>query len=529
MLTALPNFAGLEAEASKLRQQSLADLMTDPVRGRAMVADVGDLSADYSRQLITPAVLDHLIGLALDAELPARIKALFDGEHVNLSEDRAVSHMALRTAAYREGKDFARLADFADQVRESDIAAVVNIGIGGSDLGPAMLSAALAHYQDGPSVHYVSNIDPSHLHDVLAGLDPASTLIIVTSKTFTTVETMQNAALARDWLITGGADYAPRIVAVTAAPETAINWGVLPELLFDFDEAVGGRYSLWSAVGLPVMIGIGPDNFAEMLAGAGVIDNHFSTAPMAHNVPVILGLLRVWNRNFLGHSTHGIMPYDQRLALLPAWAQQLEMESNGKSVSRNGAGLDYPTAPVIWGAAGTGCQHSFFQALHQGSDIVPMDILVPLTPSGMSLAGDWQQSHQMLVANALAQAEALAIGSPNTTEPHRHFAGNRPSTLISWRASTPHVLGQLLALYEHITVVSGFIWDVNSFDQWGVELGKVMATRFAGLLVDEAGLLVDEAGLRADENNAGQSGLSVTAADLLARMQAYQNPETDES
>ena len=223
------------------------------------------------------------------------------------------------------------------------------------------------------------------------------------------------------------------------------------------------------------------------------------------------------------------MPYDQRLALLPAWAQQLEMESNGKSVSRNGAGLDYPTAPVIWGAAGTGCQHSFFQALHQGSDIVPMDILVPLTPSGMSLAGDWQQSHQMLVANALAQAEALAIGSPNTTEPHRHFAGNRPSTLISWRASTPHVLGQLLALYEHITVVSGFIWDVNSFDQWGVELGKVMATRFASLLADEAVLLVDEAGLRADKHNAGQSGLSVTAADLLARMQAYQNPETDES
>jgi glucose-6-phosphate isomerase len=250
------------------------------------------------------------------------------------------------------------------------------------------------------------------------------------------------------------------------------------------------------------MIDVGPENFASMLAGAALMDDHFKDAPLAQNLAVIMGLLRVWNRNFLGYPTHGIMPYDQRLALVPAWAQQLEMESNGKSVSRDGTPLDSATTPVIWGAAGTGCQHSFFQALHQGSDVVPLDIMVPLSPAGIRLAGDWAQSHKILVANALAQAEALAIGSPNTEEPHRHFAGGRPSSLISWPVTTPHVLGQLLALYEHVTVVSGFIWDVNSFDQWGVELGKVMALRFSAVLAGES--LADD--------------LSATAADLLAEI-----------
>jgi len=414
-------------------------------------------------------------------------------------------HMAQRSQAMRESADFARLAGFADEIRKSKVTDVINIGIGGSDLGPAMVSAALAHFRSGPQIHYVSNVDPSHLHDVLKDCDPGRTLVIVTSKTFTTAETMRNAELARAWLLAGGvADAAARMVGVTAAPAKAGEWGLAADRIFGFDEGVGGRYSLWSSVGLPVMIGIGPDAFAALLAGAAEMDAHFQTAPLAENLPVIMGLLRVWNRNCLGYPTHGIMPYDQRLALVPAWAQQLEMESNGKSVTRTGEQLDYASAPVIWGAAGTGCQHSFFQALHQGTDIVPLDILVPLQPAGLTLAGNWADSHRMLVANALAQAEALAVGSPNAEEPHRHFAGGRPSSLISWQRTTPAVLGQLLALYEHTTIVTGFLWDVNSFDQWGVELGKVMALRFAAVLAGEAEV----------------NDLSVTAADLLAEIMA---------
>ena len=501
MLTALPAYAELMSAAKTLEQASLADLLADPVRSRSLVYRAGDLTLDASRQRIDQAVMAQLITLAKQAHLPQKITALFSGERVNISEDRPVLHMMQRSADAREDPAFARLAGFADQVRSSTITSVINIGIGGSDLGPAMVSAALANHGDGPKLHYVSNVDPSHLHDVLLQCDPATTLVIVTSKTFTTAETMRNASLARDWLATAG-NQEDSLAGVTAAPEKAAEWGILPAQIFDFDEGVGGRYSLWSAVGLPVMIDVGPENFASMLAGAALMDDHFKDAPLAQNLAVIMGLLRVWNRNFLGYPTHGIMPYDQRLALVPAWAQQLEMESNGKSVSRDGTPLDSATTPVIWGAAGTGCQHSFFQALHQGSDIVPLDIMVPLSPAGIRLAGNWAQSHKILVANALAQAEALAIGSPNTEEPHRHFAGGRPSNLISWPATTPHVLGQLLALYEHVTVVSGFIWDVNSFDQWGVELGKVMALRFSAMLAGES----------------SPADLSATAADLLSEI-----------
>jgi glucose-6-phosphate isomerase len=363
-----------------------------------------------------------------------------------------------------------------------------------------MVSAALAHLSSGPRLHYVSNVDPAHLHDVLRGCDPARTLVIVTSKTFTTDETMRNAALAADWLAAGGNEGA--LAAVTAAPDVAAEWGIAVDRIFDFDEGVGGRYSLWSAVGLPVMIDVGAAAFTQLLQGAAAMDSHFETAPHTENLPVILGLLRVWNRNFMGYPTLGIMPYDQRLALVPAWLQQLEMESNGKSVRADGSVLDYATTPVIWGAAGTGCQHSFFQALHQGRDIVPLDIMVALAPSGITPDETWQASHRVLVANAVAQAEALAKGRENHAEPHRHFAGGRPSTLISWQASTPHAVGRLLALYEHVTVVSGFLWGVNSFDQWGVELGKAMAHEVAAVLSGEA--LAD--------------GLSATAADLLAHL-----------
>ena len=494
----------LREQAAALQETHLRELLADDARSRGLVYEMDDLRVDLSRQKVTARTMTSLLALAAETGLADNIAALFAGEKINRSEDRAVVHMAQRGADRRESTEFARLSSFADQVRHGDVADVVNIGIGGSDLGPAMVSAALASHASGPRLHYVSNVDPSHLHDVLASCDPARTLIIVTSKTFTTAETMRNAALARDRL---GA-HAGSIVAVTAAPQVARDWGVAADRIFDFDRGVGGRYSLWSAVGLPVMIDVGPAAFADMLAGAAAMDDHFRTAPHEANLPVLMGLLRVWNRNFMGLATHGIMPYDQRLHLLTAWAQQLEMESNGKSVSVDGAPLEHATTPVIWGTAGTGCQHSFFQALHQGSELVPLDILVPMRPTGLYLDGDWESSHRVLVANAVAQAEALAGGSPNEAEPHRHFAGDRPSTIISWDATTPFALGRLLALYEHVTVVSGFVWGVNSFDQWGVELGKVMAKQAEAVL---AGVATPD-------------GISGTAADLLARM-----PESGDS
>ena len=490
--------ATLRKEAASLREVHLRDLLADAGRARGLVYEMDDLRVDLSRQKLTAQTMTALLDLAMETGLVASIDALFAGERINKSEDRAVVHMAQRAATRREGAEYARLSGFADSARRGDVTDVVNIGIGGSDLGPAMVSAALAGHASGPRLHYVSNVDPSHLHDVLTGCDPARTLIIVTSKTFTTAETMRNAALARDWQGGSGGG----MVAVTAAPQVACGWGIDPDHIFEFDQGVGGRYSLWSAVGLPVMIDVGPAAFTDMLAGAAAMDDHFRTAPHDANLPVLMGLLRVWNRNFMNLATHGIMPYDQRLHLLPAWAQQLEMESNGKSVSVDGAPLRHATTPVIWGTAGTGCQHSFFQALHQGSDPVPLDILVPMRPTGLHLAGDWAASHQVLVANAVAQAEALAIGSPNEAEPHRHFAGDRPSTIISWNATTPFALGRLLALYEHVTVVSGFVWGVNSFDQWGVELGKAMAGQAEAVLIGET----------------ASDSLSVTAADLLARM-----------
>ena len=490
----------LTQEAAAIGRLHLRDLLDDAVRSRGLVHELGDLRVDMSRHKVRAETIDLLLALAAETDLAAKIRALFAGEPVNLSEGRAVVHMAQRATARIEGDGYAELAAFADAVRDSDIRDVINIGIGGSDLGPAMVSAALASHADGPRVHYASNVDPAHLHDVLASCTPDNTLFIVTSKTFTTAETMRNAALARDWA--GGRG--PGMVAVTAAPQVARDWGVEAARVFDFDECVGGRYSLWSAVGLPVMIGIGADRFARMLDGAAAMDSHFQTAPFAENLPVLMGLMRVWNRNFLGHAAHGIMPYDQRLHLLPAWAQQLEMESNGKSVSADGAPVGHATTPVIWGTAGTGCQHSFFQALHQGTDIVPLDILLPLRPTGLHLDGDWAASHAVLAANALAQAEALAVGSPNDAEPHRHFAGDRPSSVISWESSTPYAIGRLLALYEHVTIVSGFLWGVNSFDQWGVELGKVMARRVEAVLA----------------GTSDADGFSATASDLLDRIAA---------
>ncbi|NCF47895.1 MAG: glucose-6-phosphate isomerase [Bacteroidetes bacterium] len=514
MKTDTPAFANLQAEAERLSAVHLADLLGDDVRARALVWQMDDLRVDLSRQLLTPSTMSDLLSLAQTCSLEAKIKALFAGDRINFSENRPVVHMAQRGQQRINSAEFKRLCDFAENIRRragaGDIRDVINIGIGGSDLGPAMVSAALAYLADGPRIHYVSNVDPSHLHDVLLGCEAANTLVIVTSKTFTTAETLRNAALARGWLGSDGAG----MVAVTAASDIAADWGIAADRIFDFDEGVGGRYSLWSAVGLPVMIGLGSAQFTRLLEGGAAMDAHFRDTPATMNLPVILGLLRVWNRNFLGLPTHGIMPYDQRLWMLPSWAQQLEMESNGKSVNTAGSPLDYATTPVIWGAAGTGAQHSFFQSLHQGHDIVPLDILLPLTPAGLSLDKnssdqDWQSSHRVLAANAVAQAEALAVGSPNVGEPHRHFPGGRPSSIISWTVSDAFSIGRLLALYEHVTIASGFIWDVNSFDQWGVELGKAMAKQVEAVMA----------------GSAPATGLSATATDLLASIAAPSPPQ----
>ena len=435
-----------------------------------------DLTVDCTRQPLTQNILQQLLTLAETKSLADFIRAMFAGKAINLSEDRPVSHCRLRTPDYRQSQTYQKLSNFAADVRgDQNVKSIVNLGIGGSDLGPAMVTAGLAGFHDGPAVHYIGNVDPHALYDILAQCNPRSTLFIITSKTFTTSETLLNAKLAKGWLKQNGVAPDAAMVAVTAYQKRAVDWGIDPARIFDFDEGVGGRYSLWSAVGLSVMIAIGSTAFNQLLNGAHAMDNHFETAPFANNIPVIMGLLRVWHRSYLGHMAYGIMPYDQRLARLPAWAQQLEMESNGKSVTRHGKPLGRPAGPLIWGEVGVNSQHSFFQWLHHSVDIVPIDILIARKP--VNLLGDaaWQASHKTLAINAVAQAEALAVGVEHADAPHRNFSGNRPSVMVSWEATTPYALGRLLALYEHITIVSGFVWDVNSFDQWGVELGKKMA------------------------------------------------------
>ena len=465
----------LQEAATRGKNTRLSDLMRAP--GRAdFIYKFEDLEVDCTRQPVDSDSLSLLLELARTRGLQSRLEEMFTGAPVNVTEGRPVVHCDLRAPARLDSAEYKKLCGFADKVRQkSDINAVVNLGIGGSDLGPAMVTGALAGYHDGPDCYFVGNICPTDLHDVLAKCDAGKTLFIVTSKTFTTAETLANAKLAKGWLEAHGVEASGAMAAVTAYAERARDWGILPEQIFSFAEGVGGRYSLWSAVGLSVMMGIGSSAFSDMLAGAHAMDTHVREAEFSQNIGVIMGMLRVWHRSYLNAASYGLMPYDQRLSRLPAWAQQLEMESNGKRVDRHGQPLTQPAGPLIWGEPGTNSQHSFFQWLHQGVDITPIDILVALHPAEGVADKKWQDSHEMLVINAVAQAEALALGSENTAEPHRHFPGNRPSILLSWDKTTPYALGRLLALYEHITVISGFIWDVNSFDQWGVELGKQMA------------------------------------------------------
>jgi len=484
--------------AERLKGVQLRALL-DSTEGRVddLVFQLDDLSVDLSREKLDVAALRALVGLAEVSGFGEARAALFSGDLINNTEQRAALHMALRGGAQAPpGADveaaLQRFLAFAEEVRSSDIADVVSIGIGGSDLGPAMAARALAPDCDGPELHFVANADAADFNDTVKSLNPASTLVIVVSKTFTTAETMRNAALARKWL----GSFAPtNMVAVSTNLSACDGFGIPADRVFGFWDWVGGRYSIWSSVGLSLAIGIGAAKFRSFLAGAASMDVHFRTSGMEKNIPLLLALTGIWRRNFMGWPTVALVPFDHRLARFPAFVQQLSMESNGKSVRRNGNALSIDTAPVLWGEPGTPAQHSFFQLLHQGTEVVPVDLVAAVCPRGSD-----EESHRMLLANCVAQAEALARGRTASEvaeqltrrglsdadvgrlTPHRTFPGDRPSTLILHRELTPFALGRLIAMYEHKVFCEAVIWGTNPFDQWGVELGKEMATDIGGYL-----------------------------------------------
>ena len=479
----------------------------DAKRGEQLTASAAGLFLDYSKNRITGKTLKLLLQLAKESCLPAKIEAMFSGEKINITENRAVLHVALRApkgaSILVDGKNVVpevhavldRMAAFSHQVRSGKwkgfsgkpIKNIVNVGIGGSDLGPVMACEALKHFSARNLVfRFVSNVDGIDFVEATHDLDPAETLFIISSKTFTTLETMTNAQSARDWLLAGlGGDVkavARHFVAVSTNAEKVSAFGIDTANMFGFWDWVGGRYSMDSAIGLSTMLAIGPDNFRAMLAGFHEMDEHFRTAPFASNLPVLLALLTIWNTDFLGAETVAVLPYEQYLKRFPAYLQQLTMESNGKHVTLEGKKVNYQTSPVYWGEPGTNGQHSFYQLIHQGTRLIPCDFIAfahSLTPLG--------RHHDILIANVLAQAEALAFGktarevkaegTPDWLVPHRVFEGNRPSNVILAKKLTPEILGQLIALYEHSVFTQGAIWNIDSFDQWGVELGKQLAQR----------------------------------------------------
>jgi glucose-6-phosphate isomerase len=501
------------------RQERITALFeADPGRFERFSHRLGDLLLDLSKTALTGETMRLLSELADAAGVATLRDAMFRGEPINLTEQRAVLHTALRrpsdpplevggrnimqdVAAERH-----RLTQFAEAVRSRHILGatgepiqdVVNIGIGGSDLGPAMATAALRPYHDGPRLHFVSNVDGAHLADTLTDLKPEQTLFIVASKTFTTIETMTNARSARRWLTAalGEAAVGSHFAAVSTALDKVAAFGIPETRAFGFWDWVGGRYSVWSAIGLPVMIAIGWRNFERFLDGAHAIDEHFRDAPLAENLPMLLGLTGAWHRAVCGYPTRSILPYDQRLALLPAYLQQLDMESNGKRVTRDGKPVTHPTGPVVWGAPGTNGQHAFHQLLHQGTDVIPAEFLIAAAGHEPELA----HHHRLLVANCLAQSEALMRGRSeaeardlmvrqgiNAAEaarlaPHRTFPGSRPSITIAYRTLDPFTLGRILALYEHRVFVEATLYGINAFDQFGVELGKELASSLEGLV-----------------------------------------------
>jgi glucose-6-phosphate isomerase len=479
----------------------------DPARGERMTAEAAGVYLDYSKNRINDETLTLLVKLAERSGLRARIDAMFHGEKINITEDRAVLHVALRApkgaSIVVDGKNVVpevhavldKMAAFADRVRSGQwtghtgkrIRNVVNIGIGGSDLGPAMAYEALKHYSDrSKTFRFVSNVDGTDFVEATRDLDPAETLFVISSKTFTTLETMTNARSARDWSLHGlGGDakaVAKHFVAVSTNAEKVAEFGIDTANMFEFWDWVGGRYSMDSAIGLSTMLAIGPDHFRAMLEGFHAIDEHFRSTPFDRNLPVLMGLLSIWYNDFFGAQTVAVLPYEQYLKRFPAYLQQLTMESNGKHVTLAGTPVDHQTGPIYWGEPGTNGQHSFYQLIHQGTRLIPCDFIAfgtPLNPLG--------RHHDLLLANVFAQSEALAFGktpeevkaegTPDWLVPHRVFEGNRPSNTIMMDRLTPAALGKLVALYEHSVFTQGTIWDIDSFDQWGVELGKVLAQR----------------------------------------------------
>ncbi|MER5683074.1 glucose-6-phosphate isomerase [Streptomyces sp. NPDC002205] len=522
-LTHRPEWTALEDHrAEELRHLQLRDLFAaDPGRAERYTVSVGDLRIDYSKHLITDETLALLQELATATDVFGLRDAMLRGEKINVTEQRAVLHTALRAprdaVVEVDGEDVVpavhavldKMADFSERVRSGDwtghtgkrIRNVVNIGIGGSDLGPAMAYEALRAFTDRSlTVRFVSNVDGADLHEALRDLDPAETLFIVASKTFTTIETITNATSARSWLLAGLDDggekaVAKHFVALSTNAEKVAEFGIDTANMFEFWDWVGGRYSYDSAIGLSLMIAIGPDRFHEMLDGFRLVDEHFRTAPAAVNAPLLLGLLGVWYGSFLGAQSHAVLPYSHYLSRFTAYLQQLDMESNGKSVGRNGNPVEWQTGPVVWGTPGTNGQHAYYQLLHQGTKVIPADLIGFVNPVD-ELSPELKGQHDLLMANLFAQGQALAFGRtsdevraegvPQEQVPHRTFRGNHPTTTILASELTPSVLGQLIALYEHKVFVQGAIWNIDSFDQWGVELGKVLAKRVEPALTDGA-------------------------------------------
>lgn len=451
----------------------------DPGRPGRFTHDVCGIHVDFSRQLLDEELLDASVGL-VSAEVPARVESMFRGDRINVTEDRAVMHVALRARddsspeARAAGVELKKALALAEEVRSGGrFDCIVNIGIGGSHLGPAMVTRALRRHHDGPLTRFVSNIDPADLDSAVEGLDPSRTLFVVSSKTFTTLETIHNADRAREWISASVPDWSSHFVAATANPPAAHAWGIAPERCLEFHEWVGGRFSVSSVIGFPVMCAIGSTKFSEFLDGMRDMDTHFRVARPSGNLPMLHAL--TWWVNLVCHGlpTVAVVPYSHDLADLPAFLQQLVMESNGKSVGLDGEAVASGTSPVVWGEPGTNGQHAFFQFLHQGTQVVPVEFISSVAPMG-----DDATAHDLLVANMLAQSEALAAGS-QSTEPHRRFPGSRPSTVIMLAALDPRHLGSLVALYEHSTAVQGWLAGLNSFDQFGVELGKAMASNSA--------------------------------------------------
>ena len=506
-------FARLKQIRSQLKNLSISDLFTlNPKRFEEFSTSIDDMILDYSKLHMNKDVLNTLFKLAKVCDVEEKRDAMYRGDKINITENRAVLHIALRNKLdnpiYVDNRDIMqdvhdgleKMQEFANGIRDGKIVSssnesftdIVNIGIGGSHLGPAMVTQSLKPFHDGPNVHFVSNIDSSHITDVLADLNPKRTLILIASKTFTTIETMTNAKTALTWMkdAVGEQNVSEHFAAISTALEKTKDFGIKDNRVFGYWDWVGGRYSIWSSIGLGVMIAIGTKNFDEFLDGAYEMDQHFKNAPLEENMPVLLGLIGIWHINICEYPTRAILPYDQRLSSFPSYIQQLDMESNGKSISSSGEMLYEKTGAIVWGDAGTNSQHSFFQLLHQGSQIVPCEFMLGVNKSESNM----KEHNDLLIANCLAQSQALMAGrrvdevirvlekrgvsheESIRLAPHRQFNGNRPSSTLLYKKLDPKTLGKIIALYEHRVFVEGIIWGVDSFDQWGVELGKELAT-----------------------------------------------------